>query len=154
MAVEQSAVREGTRWDLRGRVVVVDEVTAKSVVFVEQFCLHSEVMKLDRFLEQAADPLRAEHSRLMDGLMHAMHDLPSDSSTGKTLKVLRDVAVYLLERIPPTVPAYVEPVVAPSPPPKPMPEPVVQCEAEAQQVEDYAIAMPDYDPPSVKKRRF
>lgn len=165
MAVEKSAVREGTRWDLCGRIVLVAEVTDKSVIYSDEHGFKDEVMKLDGFLARASDPQRAEHSRLIHGLSFTSTGLPGDDPTGKLLALVRDAAVYLLERMPPTCPRYVEPA-PPAPKAEPLPASTIAALSEAYAVpgdicvvaepeplEDYAIAMPVDEPPSVKKRR-
>lgn len=134
MAVDKNAVREGTRWSLRegatDRTVVVEEVTGRSVIFTEAHCFKTEVMKLEGFLARASDPLKAEHARLMEGLVCCAHGQPVDSPTAKLLMTLRDAAVYLLERMPPTVPPYVEPA-PPTPKVEPLPASAVAALSEA-----------------------
>lgn len=138
MALDKNAVREGTRWDLCGRLVQVDEVTGKSVIFSDVHGHKSEVMKLEGFLARASDPVRAEHSRLLNGLRYANQEGPTTTPLGGILALLRDAAIYQLERTYPGATPYVEPV-APAPAPKPIiedvaPEPLTEA--------DYAVAVP------------
>lgn len=158
MAVDKNAVREGTRWDLLGRLVVVEEVTSRSVIFREDDSFAPEAMKLKDFLERARDPLRAEHGRLITGLRRARRPHEMDP-TSKLLCLLRDAAIYQLERTYPACAPYAEPVL-PEPTVEPAPhfasapephwpdepdEPSVAVE-DGMTVSDCAVAMPALDP--------
>lgn len=160
MAVEKNVVRKDTRWMFCGNVVVVDEVTTEHVIYRKHDVFGLiEVATLRKFLDCARDPSTAEHERLMEGLAFTTHDLPSDSETGKLLKLLRDAAIWQLERAPPSLPVYVAPVI----PPKAVPieaEPVAKA-MPAVEVEEGPcdIALPAYAPlvedePPSRKRRF
>ncbi|MBY0258551.1 hypothetical protein [Methylobacterium sp.] len=159
MAVEKNAVRKDTRWMFCANVVVVDEVTSEHVIYRKHdtFGL-PEVTTLRKFLDCARDPATAEHERLMDGLLNASHDLPSDSETGKLLKLLRDAAIWHLERACPSLPVYVAPVI----PPKaaPIEAEIVAKAMPAVEVEECSTAMPlayerlVEDEPPARKRRF
>jgi hypothetical protein len=162
MTVEKSAVREGTRWDFCGQVVVVDEVTPRSIIHREEHGFgDAKVTSIEQFLSRASDPGVAMHARLLDGLRHASHDLPTKGPTGQLLELLRDAVFYQLERMPPGIPVYraPEPV---NPKAKPAPA-IVEVEAVSAKPDepcDYAVAipamepLPEDEPRFGKKRRF
>lgn len=103
MAVEKNAVREGTRWDFRGEIVVVDEVTPKSVIHYDEHGIRTDVTPIETFLKVAQDLERSKYDRLVK----AFGEFGSARSSGKD--PVADAIAYLLERIGPPVPALAEP---------------------------------------------
>lgn len=158
MAIEKNAVRKGTRWMFCASEITVDEVTAEHVIYRKRAYGHSfgapEVAILAKFLDCARDPNTAEHERLLDGLLQAQHGQPADSPMGKLLVLLRDAAVYQLDRTPPFTTPYV-PYVAPPIPAVVEVEPVSKA-MPAVEAEDerYAVELPRCEPlPEVENER-
>ncbi|KQO78129.1 hypothetical protein ASF36_13930 [Methylobacterium sp. Leaf90] len=149
MAIEKSAVREGTRWSYLGREVEVAAVAASFVVF-HPVNRPPEVAHIDKFASGASDPAMAEYEHLL-----ALFGSWGEGMLPVEPEELSQAISYLLTRLGP--PAPLNPVPR-APAPKPAPVVVEPDEP----LEDYAVAipaLPEEGEPLVsaygtKKRRF